>query len=351
MTERKAAVLVAGSWGTALASVLADNGLNVFLWSRNKEQVAEINEKRVNGRFLPETRLPEGIYATNDMQEALEGAEAVVIAATSASMREVARNASPYISQETLVIHATKGFEAETLLPMTAVLASELPQVEPGRIVVLSGPSHAEEVAARSPTTVVVAADDTGSREHAQDLFINSYFRVYTNPDVVGVEIGGALKNIIALGAGLSDGLGFGDNAKAALLTRGLAEIARLGTELGADPLTFAGLSGVGDLVVTCTSKHSRNWRAGYQLAQGQSPEEVQRSMGMVVEGIRTTKAAHLLAQKHGVEMPITRELHAVLFEGKSPRAAVEDLMGRGRTHEIEEVARTPIGPLQRKKV
>lgn len=339
MSRRKIAVLVAGSWGTALARVLCDNGVAPTLWTRNREQAEEINVRRTNGRFLPGARLPEAMTATTDMAEALSGAEAVLFVAPSSAMREVARQAAPWLDGNRLVIHATKGFESDSLKRMSTVLAEELGRDERS-IVVLSGPSHAEEVIHRQPTTVVVASQETACAEAAQDLFINgNYFRVYTNPDLIGVETAGAIKNIIALGAGLSDGLGFGDNAKAALITRGLAEIARLGAAMGANPLTFAGLAGVGDLIVTCTSKHSRNWRAGSMLAQGLPLAEVLAKMGMVVEGVRTTKAAHALARRYGVEMPITAQLNAVLFEGLPPEQAVGMLMGRVRTHEIEEIA------------
>ncbi|MBV6714625.1 NAD(P)H-dependent glycerol-3-phosphate dehydrogenase [Paenibacillus chitinolyticus] len=332
-------VLVAGSWGTALASVLAANDLDVTIWTRNAGQAEEINTLHTNSRYLQDIALSPRIRATTSIREAVENKDAVVFVVPSAGMREVASQVREFLSPDTLVIHATKGFESLTLKRMTTVLAEELPQCDPGRIVVLSGPSHAEEVIRECPTTVVVASPTVEAAEAAQDLFINSYFRVYTNPDVTGVEVGGALKNIIALGAGLSDGLRFGDNAKAALLTRGLAEIARLGAEMGANPMTFAGLAGIGDLVVTCTSTHSRNWKAGYLLGQGEPLDQVLDKMGMVVEGVKTTKSAYALAQEYGVTMPITNELHHVLFEGKAPRAAVEDLMGRGRTHEIEEVA------------
>ncbi|WP_127585301.1 NAD(P)H-dependent glycerol-3-phosphate dehydrogenase [Paenibacillus koleovorans] len=342
MSDRCVAVLVAGSWGTALASVLADNRCDVRLWTRNASQAQEINEQHTNKKYSGDIRLSDRIRATTDMEAALSGAEAVLFVATSASMREVAKQAAPYITNEMIVIHATKGFETESLKRMTTVLSEELPQLEPKRIVVLSGPSHAEELIRRSPTTIVVAAEQLAVAEAAQDLLINSYFRVYTNPDVTGVEVSGALKNIIALGAGMSDGLSFGDNAKAALLTRGLAEIARLGTAMGANPLTFSGLAGVGDLVVTGTSKHSRNWRAGYMLGQGKPLEEVLAAMGMVVEGVKTTKAAFPLSQSYGITMPITEQLYRVLFEGKSPQSAVEDLMGRVRTHELEEAAAPP---------
>lgn len=336
----KVAVLVAGSWGTAIASVLAENSRQVFLWSRNTNQVEEINTEHRNRRFLHDVALSPLIRATTSMEEAANGAEAVIVVAPSSAMREIASALRSHLNEDTLLIHATKGFESGTLKRMSEVLKDELPSYDPDRIVVLSGPSHAEEVIERCPTTVVVASHDKEAAEKAQDLLINSYFRVYTNPDVTGVEVGGALKNIIALGAGLSDGLGFGDNAKAALLTRGLAEIARLGTAMGASPLTFAGLAGIGDLVVTCTSRHSRNWRAGSMLSKGLSLEEVLAKTGMVVEGVKTTQAAYLLAREYSITMPITAELHQVLFDGKDPRTAVEDLMGRGPTHEIEEVAK-----------
>jgi glycerol-3-phosphate dehydrogenase (NAD(P)+) len=273
------------------------------------------------------------------MQEALREADMVLFAAPSSAMREVARQAAPHIKRDALCIHAAKGFETDSLKRMTTILAEELNRPE-GEMVVLSGPSHAEEVVRKMPTTVVVASASQLAAEAAQDLFINHYFRVYTNSDVIGVEVAAAIKNIIALGAGLSDGLGFGDNAKAALITRGLAEIGRLGEAMGANLLTFAGLAGVGDLVVTCTSTHSRNWRAGSMLAKGLPLDEVLHRMGMVVEGVRTTKAARALAKQYDVQMPITDQLFSVLFENKQPKAAVEALMGRGRTHEIEEVAK-----------
>ncbi|NQX58996.1 NAD(P)H-dependent glycerol-3-phosphate dehydrogenase [Paenibacillus qinlingensis] len=340
MTQ-KVSVLVAGSWGTALASVLADNGKEVLLWSRNEEQVVEINEKHTNSRFLKEITLSSSIIATHSLQEAVQDADAIIMVVPSSGMREVASRMRPFLKKDTLIIHATKGFETGTLKRMTEVLADELPEMDPKRFVVLSGPSHAEEVICKMPTTVVVAAEDLQAAEVAQDLLITRYFRVYTNPDVTGVEVGGALKNIIGLGAGLTDGLDFGDNAKAALVTRGLAEITRLGTAMGANPLTFAGLAGIGDLIATCTSKHSRNWRAGNKLAKGIPLEEVLQEMGMVVEGVKTTKAAYDLAKRYEVTMPITNELHNVLFEGKSPQLAAGDLMGRVRTHEMEELPMT----------
>ncbi|GBG12047.1 glycerol-3-phosphate dehydrogenase [Paenibacillus agaridevorans] len=335
---RKAAVLVAGSWGTALASVLASNGYQVSLWTRNEEQAKEINGTRRNAKYLSDAELPVGLTATTDMETALAGAELALFVAPSGAMRQVAGQASPYLGKDTLIVHATKGFETDTLKRMSSVLAEELGRPQ-SSIVVLSGPSHAEEVIRKQPTTVVVASEESDKAERAQDAFMNNSFRVYTNSDVVGVEVAGAIKNIIALGAGLSDGLRFGDNAKAALLTRGLAEIGRLGAAMGANPLTFAGLAGVGDLVVTCTSTHSRNWRAGSMLADGSPLEDVLQRMGMVVEGVRTTRAAYELSKQYHVEMPISTQLYAVLFQGKSPEDAVGELMGRLKTHEIEPLA------------
>ncbi|SFK92154.1 glycerol-3-phosphate dehydrogenase (NAD(P)+) [Paenibacillus sp. 1_12] len=332
---RKVSVLVAGSWGTAIASVLAENELEVTLWSRNEEQVLEINREHRNRRFLGDTELSAKIHATTSMEEALFQADAVFVVAPSSAMRNVASQMRAFLSKDTLLIHATKGFEADSLKRMSTVLADELPDYDAASIVVLSGPSHAEEVIKQCPTTVVVASENSAAAEAAQDLLINSYFRVYTNPDVVGVEVSGALKNIIALGAGLTDGLDFGDNAKAALLTRGLAEISRLGIAMGGNALTFAGLAGIGDLVVTCTSKHSRNWRTGYLLAQGKPLSEVLQEMGMVVEGVKTTQAAYKLSRQYEVTMPISEQLYEVLFNGKEPVAAADDLMGRGRKEEI----------------
>lgn len=331
----KTTVLVAGSWGTALAAVLAGDKCPVMLWCRNAMQAEEINHEHRNSRYLPDSLLPESIIATTSIEEAVTGAKAIVLAAPSSAMREVSRRIAPYIQPDTLIVHAAKGFEIGSLKRMSTVIEEEIPSAAE-RVVVLSGPSHAEEVIRKNPTTVVVASASKQAAVDAQDLFMRSHFRVYTNTDVIGVEVSGALKNVIALGTGLSDGLGYGDNAKAALITRGLAEISRLGLQMGANPLTFAGLAGVGDLVVTCTSQHSRNWRAGSMLAQGLDAEHVQQRMGMVVEGIKTTKAAYAMAQKLKVDMPITTQLYHVLFEGKEPREAVNDLMARDKTHEIE---------------
>jgi glycerol-3-phosphate dehydrogenase (NAD(P)+) len=301
--------------------------------------VTEINEQHTNERYLPDVELPAGIFATDDMAKALQGKQWVIVATPSSAFREMLRAMRPHLAPGVSIAHATKGFDIETGQRMTEVMEEELSELDPSLFAVISGPSHAEEVSRRIPTTVVVAARRQATAEGFQDLLMSSYFRVYTNPDVIGTELGGALKNIIALGVGMCDGLGFGDNAKAALMTRGLTEIVRLGVHRGASQLTFAGLTGVGDMIATCTSKHSRNWRAGYALGQGKSLDEVLAQMGMAVEGVRATKAARNIALQSGVDMPITHEIYQVLFEDKSPKAAVDDLMTRRRIHEMEEVA------------
>lgn len=330
----KAAVLVAGSWGTALAYVLACNHYEVTMWTRTEAQAKEISTQHHNEKYLPNRVLPPNITATTDMEQALQGAELTLFVAPSSVMRQVAKAAAPYVEKSSIVVHATKGFEPETLQRMSVVLAEEL-QREQAEIAVISGPSHAEEVILKLPTTVVVAAERPEVAEKAQEAFMNASFRVYTNNDVVGIEVAGALKNIIALAAGLINGLQLGDNAKAALLTRGLAEISRLGVAMGANPLTFIGLAGVGDLVVTATSQHSRNWRAGYMLADGTPLNVVLERMGMVVEGVKTTRAAYQLAAQYGIEMPITEQLYEVLFNDQPLERAIEVLMGRTKTNEM----------------
>lgn len=331
---KKVAVLGAGSWGTALSLVLADNGHVVKLWSYRKEQVEEINQTRRNERYL-DVMLPDGIVAFADMKEAINDVEAVVIVVPAAAIRETAQALTHILPENVTIIHATKGIEPDTLKRVSEMIAEELPSYPVDDIVVLSGPSHAEEVALRHPTTVTVAAKNEEKSKHAQNLFNSDTFRVYTSNDVIGIELGGALKNIIALGAGISDGLGFGDNAKAALITRGLAEITRLGISLGANPFSFLGLSGVGDLIVTCTSVHSRNWRAGNLLGQGHQLDDVLREMGMVVEGVRTVKAAYQIAEKQKVDMPITTGIYQVLFEEKKPKDVVNQLMRRDKRDEM----------------
>uniref|UniRef100_A0A7C2E2G8 Glycerol-3-phosphate dehydrogenase [NAD(P)+] n=1 Tax=Ammonifex degensii TaxID=42838 RepID=A0A7C2E2G8_9THEO len=336
----RVAVLGAGGWGTALACLLAEKGYDVRLWARRTEHAAALNTARENVRYLPGVRIPEGVLVTASLAEVLETATVVVFAVPSHAFREVLRAALPEISPAACIVNVAKGIEEQTLLRLSEVFAAEAGREALDRYAVLSGPSHAEEVGRGQPTAIVAASHNRKTAEFVQDFFMTPFFRVYTNDDVVGVELGGALKNIIALGTGICEGIGFGDNAKAALMTRGLAEITRLGVRLGADPLTFAGLTGLGDLIVTCTSIHSRNRRAGIEIGRGKSLDEALTAVGMVVEGVKTTRAACTLAEKLNVRMPIALETHRVLFEGLSPIEAAKNLLGRARTHEIEEVCR-----------
>lgn len=331
------AVIGAGSWGTALAMVLADNNHEVKLWGHNPEQIKEINEHHINKKYLPDILLPEGITGIASLEEALLGVNTIILAVPTKAIREVIGKISAIRKEPLTVVHVSKGIEPDTLLRISEMIEEEMPANLLASVVVLSGPSHAEEVSLRHPTTVTVSSKNMAAADQVQDLFINNNFRVYTNPDIVGVEIGGALKNIIALAAGITDGLGYGDNAKAALITRGLAEIARLGMKMGASPLTFSGLTGIGDLIVTCTSVHSRNWRAGHLLGKGHNLQEVLDNMGMVVEGVRTTKAAKQLAEKYEVNMPITDALYDVLFNNINAKDAVDRLMARGKKDEMED--------------
>jgi len=334
----RVAVLGGGSWGTALSCLLARKGHLVSLWARRPEQVAALARDRENQRYLPGVLLPEGVSPTNSLSEALAGVDAVIFAVPSHAFRSVLRAALPSIPSRAYVVNVAKGLEEETLLRLSAVFAAEAGKEALARYAVLSGPSHAEEVGRELPTAVVAGAFHLKTAEFVQELFMRPFFRVYTNEDLIGVELGGALKNIIALGTGICEGIGFGDNAKAALITRGLTEITRLGVRLGANPLTFTGLTGLGDLVVTCTSMHSRNRRAGIEIGRGKTLDAALEAVGMVVEGVRTTRVAYQLAQELKVPMPITEETYRVLFEGLSPHEAARNLMGRARRREIEEV-------------
>lgn len=337
------AVIGAGSWGTAMTGLLGEKHDQVFLWARSDDLVTEIRQTRLNNKYLPGRVLPPTIFVTADLAAAVQDADLIIIATPSHAVRATASQLRGLIKPEAVIVSAAKGIETDTYKRMTEVIAEEIPAAAP-RLAAISGPNHAEEVGMQHPSATVVAASSQAVAEYVQDAFMSDYFRVYTNPDVAGVELGGALKNIIALGAGISEGLGFGDNTTAALMTRGLAEIVRLGMALGANPLTFAGLSGIGDLMVTCTSRHSRNRRAGIMLAQGKTVPEIVSATNMVVEGIKATFAAYHLAQQYHVEMPITEQTYEVLYQGKSPKAAVLELMTRGRTHEVEEVVRKDIG-------
>lgn len=337
--REKITVIGAGSWGTALAMVLCDNGHEVRLWGHNLVQIEEINQYHTNKKYLSDVILPEELIGYSSLAEALKEVETIILAVPTKAIREVLDSIKEIHTEPLTIVHVSKGIEPDTLLRISEIIEEEMTQHSLNDVVVLSGPSHAEEVSRKNITTVTVASKNMEAAEKVQDLFINSYFRVYTNPDVIGVEIGGALKNIIALAAGITDGLGYGDNSKAALMTRGLAEIARLGTKMGASPLTFSGLAGIGDLIVTCTSVHSRNWRAGNLLGKGQKLQEVLDNMGMVVEGVRTTKAAYQLAKRYSVKMPITTALYNVLFNDANPKDEVDSLMSRVKTHEMEDLA------------
>jgi len=324
----KISILGAGSWGTAIAIHLNRLGHQITLWMRNKNQFKEIVSTRHNRKYL-DADIPQEIFITTDLEEAAENSSVVVIAVPSHAVREISKKLKDVIDKKAIVVNLAKGIETSTLKRMSEVIKEYLSN----DVVVLSGPSHAEEVVKQIPTACVLASDDIKTCEAVQDAFMDENFRLYINKDVVGVELGGALKNIIALGAGISDGLGFGDNTKAALMTRGLAEITRLGVALGSDPLTFLGLAGVGDLIVTCTSMLSRNRRAGILIGKGKSLEEALKEIGMVVEGVNTTKSAYKLSQIHKIEMPITKEIYSILFEGKNPYEAVYSLMTRDKKH------------------
>jgi glycerol-3-phosphate dehydrogenase (NAD(P)+) len=319
-------VIGTGGWGTALAVLLRSNGHQVALWGRLKEEVEPIIAAGENTAFLPGVKIPQEIFVTLDTKSALRNAELVVLAVPSHGMRPICESLQPFLSPEVPLISVAKGIENESGARMSQVIADVL---RTNRVVVLSGPSHAEEVGRGIPTAVVAAAEDSRQATLAQQAFMNDRFRVYTHNDVIGVELGGALKNVIAIAAGICDGIGFGDNTKAALCTRGLAEMGRLATALGARRETLFGLSGVGDLIVTAFSKHSRNRGFGERLGKGETAEQIAASTQMVAEGVKTARAAWSLAQRHGVDVPITREVCAILYEGKSPKQAVRDLMTR----------------------
>ena len=338
MTE-KVAVLGAGSWGSVLANLLVDNGHEVELWSRDQDQVDRLNKEHVNPAYMKNFTYSSKLHATTDMKAAVKGADVILIVIPTKGIRQVAHKLNAVLTeldQQSLIVHATKGLEQNTYKRPSEMLKDEIDPKYRRDIVVLSGPSHAESVAIKDMTAVTAACANLADAEKVQKLFSNSYFRVYTNDDVIGAEFGAALKNIIAIGAGALQGLGYHDNARAALITRGLAEIRRLGVAFGANPMTFIGLSGVGDLVVTATSKNSRNWRAGYQLGQGQQLDDVINNMGMVIEGVYTTKAAYELSKKRQVPMPITDALYRVLYEGEDIKTAISQLMSRDLTSEME---------------
>ncbi|MEN8374437.1 MAG: NAD(P)H-dependent glycerol-3-phosphate dehydrogenase [Gemmatimonadota bacterium] len=322
-------VVGAGSWGTALALLLAKKGHDVRLWSYEEDVAEAITQSRENSIYLPGVPLPPRLVATTNLAEAVEGAPVVVSVSPSQHVSRVMAEAAPALHPSALVVSASKGIETATLRTMAEVLDAALPPRIAHRACFLSGPSFAVEVAREVPTAVAVASAQPAAAQLVQDLFQTSYFRVYTVTDVTGVELGGALKNVIAIASGMAVGLGLGHNTQAALMTRGLAEMARLGTALGADPLTFSGLAGMGDLILTCTGGLSRNRSVGVELGKGRSLADILGEMRMVAEGVETTRAAARLSAREGIEMPIVEEVHAVLFEGRSPGAALRNLMER----------------------
>ncbi|MCC2153443.1 NAD(P)H-dependent glycerol-3-phosphate dehydrogenase [Blautia fusiformis] len=324
----KISVLGSGSWGLALALLLHNNGHEVLLWSARPENARKLREKRENPDRLPGVRLPDEIDVLTDMERALKDVDVTVLAVASPYIRSTAHKMAPFVCKDQKIVNVAKGIEEKTLKTLSEVIEEEIPQ---GNVAVLSGPSHAEEVGRGLPTTCVISAHTQETAEYLQSIFMSPVFRVYTTPDILGVELGGALKNVIALAAGTADGLGYGDNTKAALITRGITEIGRLGKKMGAQMETFYGLSGIGDLIVTCASKHSRNRKAGYLIGQGYTMEEAMKEVQMVVEGVYSARAARELAEKYEVEMPIITEVNRVLFEGKSAAEAVMDLMLRDK--------------------
>lgn len=330
----KVGIIGAGSFGTAVGILLSNKEYEVRIWDRKKELINEINTCRENRRYLPGIKVPDSLVGEDNIRKAVCNADAVIMAVPSSAVRGMCMELTDIIKENQVLISLVKGIENGTFKRMSQIMEEFYPCNPIG---VLSGPSHAEEVSRNIPTTVVSSSKSLETAEFIQDLFITSEFRVYTNLDIIGVELGGAVKNIIALAAGVSDGLEYGDNTKAAIMTRGIAEIARLGVVLGAQPQTFAGLSGIGDLIVTCTSMHSRNRRAGILIGKGKTVEEALEEVKMVVEGVNTTKSVYELANKINIEMPITSELYKILYEKKPAKDAVLELMLRDKRHETEE--------------
>ncbi len=324
----KVSVIGAGSWGTALAILLEKNGHQVTLWSHREEEAKELAKSREHKSKLPGVEIPEGIEIIGNLESALREKDVIVFAVPSVAVRSTAKKVAPYVKEGQLIVNVAKGIEETTLMTLTDIIEEEIPRAKG---CVLSGPSHAEEVSRGLPTTCVVGAKDKETAEFLQNIFMSPVFRVYISPDILGIELGGALKNVIALAAGTADGLGYGDNTKAALITRGITEIARLGIAMGAKADTFYGLSGIGDLIVTCASKHSRNRKAGYLMGQGRNMQQAMDEVNMVVEGVYSAKAGLALSQKYKVEMPIIEQVNKVLFEGKAPADAVRELMVRDK--------------------
>jgi glycerol-3-phosphate dehydrogenase (NAD(P)+) len=330
----KVAILGAGNWGTTLAVMLADNGFDVCLWEFRHDVARQVQQERENKEFLPGINLPENILVSSDIEKIIEGSRAIFWVLPSKVLRSVCKTVSGSLHNDHLFISAIKGIEPSSLMRCSQVIVQELGE-KCSSMVVMSGPNIAPEIAKHVPSTTVVASKDPANAGKVQEMLMSPYFRVYTNDDIIGLELGGSLKNVIAIASGIVDGLGFGANTKGALLTRGLAEITRLGVVMGARPETFAGLSGMGDLITTCFSQQSRNRSVGQQIGLGRKLTDILSSMTMVAEGVETTKAAYLLSQKHDVEMPIVQQMYLVLFEGKDPSEAVRDLMGRDAKAEL----------------
>lgn len=333
--DTRVGFLGGGSWGTALALVLGRKGIGLDLWLRNKEQCEEINRTRENEKYLPGVKLPENINVSLDIEKTIAGKDVILLAIPTHGIRGTLEKYKDLFSEDQIIVNVAKGIENNTLERVSEIVGDILPK---NRFVVLSGPSHAEEVAINDPTTVIASSQSEEAARLIQDLFMTDSFRVYTNSDIIGVELGGALKNVIALGAGISDGLEYGDNAKAALMNRGIFEMARLGEAMGGKYSTFLGLSGIGDLIVTCTSLHSRNRKAGMLIGQGYSVDEAIEKTGMVVEGIKTTKSAYELSRQYGVKMPITEEIYKLLYIGGDVEEAVTRLMRRDKKDEMESL-------------
>ena len=331
----KISVLGAGSWGTALSFLLSNNGHEVLLWSALEDEVQMLKEKREHETKLPGVRLSEKIGITSDLELALQDPDVAVLAVPSPFTRSTSHRMAPFVKDGQKIVNVAKGIEDRTLMTLSEIIEQEIPNAD---VSFLSGPSHAEEVGKGLPTTCVVSSHSRKTAEYLQAIFMSPVFRVYTTPDMLGVELGASLKNVIALAAGTADGLGYGDNTKAALITRGMTEIARLGIKMGGRLETFCGLSGIGDLIVTCASVHSRNRKAGYLIGKGYTMQEAMDEVKMVVEGVYSAKAAKGLAEKYGVEMPIIEEVNKVLFEGKSAAEAVIDLMLRDKKIESPEL-------------
>ena len=328
----KIGVIGAGSWGTALARLLTNNGHDVIMWSIIEDEIAMLKSEHEHKDKLPGVKLPAALKFTTDLQEAVAGKEVLVLAVPSAFTRSTSRSMKELVAKGQIIVNVAKGIEENSLMTLSQIIEQEIPQAT---VAVLSGPSHAEEVGKDMPTTCVVGAKKRETAEYIQNIFMSPNFRVYTSPDVLGIEVGAALKNVVALAAGIADGLGCGDNTKAALITRGITEIARLGTAMGGKFETFAGLSGIGDLIVTCASMHSRNRRAGILIGKGATMKEAMDEVKMVVEGVYSAKAARSLAAKYQIDMPIITEVNEVLFENKPAREALTDIMSRDRKSEL----------------